>query len=79
MSDTITNMELVYVDTLTPSQLMENDLVEIEGNVVEVIYIECDSTGDNYAITYRNDYDEEDDFICNYEHMFKLYALVEQE
>lgn len=79
MTDTMNGMELVYADLLTPSQLMEGDLVEIEGVIVDVIEIKDDATGDNYTITYRNDYGEEDVFECNYEHVFKLYVFVEQE
>jgi hypothetical protein len=79
MSATIKPMELVYADLLTPSQLMEDDLVEIEGVIVDVISIEDDATGDNYIITYRNEYGEEDVFECDYEHVFKLYVFVEQE
>jgi hypothetical protein len=79
MTATINSMELVYADLLTPSQLMEGDLVEIEGVIVDVLAIEDDATGDNYSITYRNDYGEEDVFECDYEHVFKLYVFVEQE
>ena len=79
MSDTINLMELVYADLLTPAQLMEDDLVEIEGVIVDVVSIADDSTGDNYTITYRNEFGEEDVFECNYEHVFKLYVFVEQE
>jgi hypothetical protein len=79
MADTIKTMELVYADLLTPSQLMEGDLVDIEGVIVDVISIEDDATGDNYTITYRNEYGEEDVFECNYEHVFKLYVFVEEE
>jgi hypothetical protein len=78
MNATIKTMELVYVDLLTPSQLMEDDLVEIEGSIVDVISIEDDATGDNYTITYRNEYGEEDIFECNYEHVFRLYVFVEE-
>jgi hypothetical protein len=78
MGVTIKTMELVYVDLLTPSQLMEDDLVEIEGSIVDVISIEDDATGDNYTITYRNEYGEEDIFECNYEHVFRLYVFVEE-
>ena len=79
MTATMENMELVYADLLTPGQLMEDDLVEIEGVIVDVVSIEDDATGDNYTITYRNDFGEEDVFECNYEHVFKLYVFVEQE
>lgn len=79
MTDTITRMELVYADLLTPGQLMEDDLVEIEGVIVDVVSIEDDATGDNYTITYRNEYGDEDVFECNYEHVFKLYVFIEKD
>jgi hypothetical protein len=79
MPDTINAMELVYADLLTPGQLMEDDLVEIEGVIVDVISIEDDATGDNYTITYRNEYGEQDVFECNYEHVFKLYVFIEED
>jgi hypothetical protein len=79
MTATINSMELVYADLLTPSQLMEGDLVEIDEIIVDVISIEDDATGDNYTITYKNDYGEEDVFLCDYEHVFKLYVFIEQE
>jgi hypothetical protein len=79
MAATINSMELVYADILTADQLMEGDLVDIEGVIVDVISIEDDATGDNYTITYRNDYGEEDVFECSYEHVFKLYVFVEEE
>jgi hypothetical protein len=58
---------------------MEGDLVEIEGEIVNVISVEDDATGDNYTVVYRNDYDEKNEFNCNYEHMFRLYVFVEKE
>jgi hypothetical protein len=79
MSATIKPMELVYADLLTADQLMEGDLVDIEGSIVDVISIEDDATGDNYTITYRNEYGEEDVFECSYEHVFKLYVFVEED
>ena len=79
MSDTMKTMELVYADLLTPSQLMEGDLINIDNDVVEVIMIEDDATGDNYTITYRNDYGEELEYSCDYEEMFKLYVFIDNE
>ena len=79
MAATINDMELVYADILTADQLMEGDLVDIEGVIVDVIEIEDDATGDNYTITYRNEYGEEDVFECSYEHVFKLYVFVEED
>jgi hypothetical protein len=79
MTATINAMELVYADLLTADQLMEGDLVDIEGSIVDVILIEDDATGDNYTITYRNEYGDEDVFECSYEHVFKLYVFVEED
>ena len=79
MTATIANMELVYADLLTPGQLMEGDLINIDMDIVEVIAIVDDATGDNYTITYRNDYGEENEYSCNYEEMFKLYVFVDRD
>ena len=77
MTDTITRMELVYADLLTPSQLMEGDLINIDMDIVEVISIVDDATGDNYIITHRNEYGEEYEYYCTYEEMFKLYVFID--
>jgi signal peptidase I len=79
MTDTIKTMELVYADLLTPSQLMEGDLIKIDDDIVEVIFIEDDATGDNYIITHRNEYGEDNEYSCNYEEMFKLYVFIEED
>ena len=72
-------MELVYADLLTPGQLMEGDLIKIDDSLVEVVSIVDDATGDNYTITYLNEYDEQDEKFCNHEDMFKLYVYVEED
>ena len=79
MTATINSMELVYADLLTPSQLMEGDLINIDMDIVEVISIVDDATGDNYTITYRNDYGDVEEYDCTYEEMFKLYVFVDEE
>lgn len=77
MTVTMNNMELVYADLLTPSQLMVGDLIKIDDELVEVISIEDDATGDNYSITYLTEYGDEDVHQCNYEAMFKLFVYIE--
>jgi hypothetical protein len=77
MSATMIDMELVYADLLTPSQLLDGDLIKIDTDIVEVISVKDDSSGDNYTITYRNDFGEQDEYLCNYEEMFNLYVFVE--
>jgi hypothetical protein len=79
MTATMETMKFVYADLLTPSQLMEGDLINIDNDIVEVISIVDDATGDNYTITYRNDYGEEEEYLCTYEDMFKLYVFIDEE
>jgi hypothetical protein len=78
MTATITNVKFVYADLLTPSQLMEGDLINIDNDIVEVLSIVDDATGDNYIIRHRNDYGEEEEANCTHEDMFKLYVFVEE-
>jgi hypothetical protein len=79
MTATMETMKFVYADLLTPSQLMEGDLINIDNDIVEVISVVDDATGDNYTITYRNDYGEEEEYFCTYEDMFKLYVFIDEE
>jgi hypothetical protein len=78
MPATIMNMKFVYADLLTPSQLMEGDLINIDDEIVEVISVVDDARGDNYTITHRNDFGEENETVCTYEDMFKLYVFVDE-
>jgi hypothetical protein len=79
MADTMKSMELVYADKLNASQLMVGDLIKIDGDLVEVTAIEDDATGDNYSITYTNDYGDEEVHECTYDAIFKLYIYREEE
>ena len=45
----------------------------------EVISVVDDASGDNYTITHRNDFGEEQETFCTYEDMFKLYVFVDEE
>jgi hypothetical protein len=58
MSATINNMELVKADSLTVDALEIGDLIGYGDEIVEVTFIECDSTGDNYDIELTNDFGE---------------------
>jgi len=51
-------MELVKADSLTIDALEIGDLISYNDEIVEVIFIECDSTGDNYDIEIKNDFGE---------------------
>ena len=52
------NMELIKADSLQASALEIGDLISYDDEVVEITFIESDSTGDNYDIEIRNDFGE---------------------
>ena len=54
------NMELVKADTLTADSLEIGDLVSYNDEIVEVLFIESDSTGDNYDVQIVNDFGEKE-------------------
>jgi hypothetical protein len=54
-------------------------LINIDDDIVEVILVVDDATGDNYTITHKNEYDEVEETVCTYEDMFKLYVFVDEE
>ena len=58
MNATMNNMELVKADSLTVDALEIGDLIGYDDDIVEVTFIECDSTGDNYDIELTNDFGE---------------------
>lgn len=76
MSDTIKLMDYVKIDLLTPGQLMEGDLIEVEGEIVEVLTIESDSTGDNYQVEHQNSFGEKDFTSFVYTDLIELYMYA---
>jgi hypothetical protein len=58
MSDTIKVMELIKADVLTADALEIGDLISFDDDIVEVISIDVDSTGDTYSIEVSNDFGE---------------------
>lgn len=78
MAATMKTMKLSYADLLSPNQLMEDDLINIDNDIVSVISIVEDAAGDNYTITYRNDFDEEDEKTYHHEDKINLYVFVEE-
>ena len=51
-------MELIKADALTADALEIGDLIGYGDEIVEITFIECDSTGDNYDIEITNDFGE---------------------
>ena len=73
------NMELIHADNLTPDQVMLGDLIKIENDIVEVIFIECDSTGDNYDIQTQNEFGEKEVIQYAYTDLIPLYVFIQEE
>jgi len=53
-------MELIKADSLTVDALEIGDLIGYNDEVVEILFIESDSTGDNYDIEIVNDFGEKE-------------------
>jgi hypothetical protein len=79
MTATITNMELVWADKLTPGSLMVDDLIKVDGELIEIISIDSDATGDNYLIEYADAYGERDELTIPHDTYVDLYVYVEQD
>jgi hypothetical protein len=79
MSATMSDMELINADMLTPDQLMLGDLIKIEDDIVEVIFIESDSTGDNYDIQTENEFGEKTVTQFAYTDLIPLYVFIEED
>jgi len=78
-SDTMIAMELIHADNLEPNQLMLGDLIKVDNDIVEVIFIECDSTGDNYDIQTQNEFGEKEIVQRSYTDLIPLYVFIETE
>jgi regulatory protein YycH of two-component signal transduction system YycFG len=79
MSDTMISMELIHADNLTPDQLMLGDLIKIDNDIVEVTFIESDSTGDNYDIQTENEFGETEITQYSYTDSIPLYVFIDEE
>ena len=60
MTATMIDMELIKADILTPDSLEIGDLISYNDEIVEVLFIESDSTGDNYDVQIVNDFGEKE-------------------
>jgi hypothetical protein len=77
MTVTMNSMELLHADNLTPDQIMLGDLIKIGEDIVEVIFIESDSTGDNYDIQTENEFGEKEVIQYSYTDLIPLYVFTE--
>jgi hypothetical protein len=79
MSDTMIAMELIHADNLTPDQVMIGDLIKTGDDIVEVIFIESDSTGDNYDIQTQNEFGEKEVVQYSYTDLISLYVFIDDD
>ena len=77
MTVTMNAMELLHADNLTPDQIMLGDLIKIGDDIVEVTFIESDSTGDNYDIQTENEFGEKEVTQYAYTDLIPLYVFIE--
>lgn len=73
MTATINGMDLIKVDTLTAYSLEPGDLIDVNGEVVTVVYV--DSLDDGYEIDIVNDFGEDDTIYASDDELFDLYML----
>ena len=79
MSDTITEMKLIHADNLQPDQLMLGDLIKIGDDIVEILFIESDSTGDNYDVQTENEFGEKEITQYGYTDSIPLYVFIDDD
>jgi len=77
MRATINNMELVKADSLTVDALQIGDLIAYNDDIVEVTFIECDSTGDNYDIELTNDFGETEIIQYSFDEEVDWYVYLD--
>jgi len=78
MPDTMKTMKLIHADNLTPDQVMLGDLIKVDEDIVEVIFIESDSTGDNYDVQIKNEFDETEFVQYSYTDLISLYVFIDE-
>ena len=71
------DMELIKADTLTADSLEIGDLISYNNEIVEVLFIESDSTGDNYDVQIVNDFGEKEIIQFAFDSEVDWYVPVE--
>ena len=71
------DMELIKADTLTADSLEIGDLISYNDEIVEVLFIESDSTGDNYDVQIVNDFGEKEVIQFAFDDEVDWYVPIE--
>ena len=77
MTATMIDMELIKADTLTADSLEIGDLISYNNEIVEVLFIESDSTGDNYDVQIVNDFGEKEVIQFAFDDEVDWYVPIE--
>jgi hypothetical protein len=77
MTATMTSMELAKADVLTVDSLELGDFIAYNDDIVEVIFIESDSTGDNYDIGVVNDFGEKEVIQFSFDDEVDWYVAID--
>ncbi len=72
-------MELKFADNLTPDQLMIEDLIMVEDEVVEVLGIQSDSSGNIYLVAYKDEFGDKDVVQFQHDEFVSLYVYVDSD
>ena len=72
-------MDLIHADNLTPDQLMLGDLIKVGDDIVEILFIESDSTGDNYDVQTENEFGEKEVTQYSYTDLIPLYVFIDDD
>ena len=72
-------MDLIHADNLQPDQLMLGDLIKVGDDIVEIIFIESDSTGDNYDVQTENEFGEKEITQYSYNDLIQLYVFIQDD
>jgi len=75
MTDTILDMQLKLADTLFPDQLMEGDIIKIDGEYFTIK--EMIQNDEGFNISVLNDYEEQLDIFLFDDETVQLYVFVE--
>ncbi len=75
----MTEMKLIHADNLQPDQLMLGDLIKIGDDIVEILFIESDSTGDNYDVQTENEFGEREVTQYGYTDSIPLYVFIDDD
>ena len=70
-------MELLDAGKFKVSELMEDDMIAVDGDVVTILSIEQDGTGDNYFIKHVNDFGEEEIAELNFDSEVSLFVFAQ--